>query len=311
VDGRLTWVLTGQARQDELNRWCAAVGRPSYVPGDGDENATGWERLLVASWNMHGYQGELGRFLEDLVEGRLGAGDAVVVFLQEAPRVGGPVPAAPPPGSRWGKLMRGSESTGFRRDVVQQAREHGLNALYVPSMRNEWEAEDRGNAILTNLPLTGPVAVELPLLRDRRVAVSAEVPAPTVGRLRVTGLHLDHLAELHNLHRGFGSGRAEQVAALLEAIPDHQAGILAGDFNTWRAQESEEAMRLARDAYPSMVEIPEDPTVQAFAGLIGRRSDYVLARVPEGWTAEYRVVPDRYGSDHHPLVGIVHVPGGP
>jgi endonuclease/exonuclease/phosphatase family metal-dependent hydrolase len=207
--------------------------------------------------------------------------------------------------------MRGPESAGSVRDVVVQAREHGLNLLYVPSMRNEWEAADRGNAILTNLPLKAPVAVELPLLRDRRVAVSAEVPAPQVGRLRVTGLHLDHLAELRTVHRGFGSGRSEQVAALLEAIPDHRAGILAGDFNTWRAQESEEAMGLARDAYPSMAEIPEDATVQVLAGLIGRRSDYVLARIPEGWTAEYRVVPDRYGSDHHPLVGSINAPEVP
>jgi len=306
ADGALEWVLAGETRQDELDRWCAAVGRPFYAPGS-EAAVRQWERLLVASWNMNAHGGDLDRFLEDLVGGRLGDGDAVLVFLQEAPRVGEPVPAAPPPGSRWGKLLPAPGSAESVRDVVVQARRHGLNVLYVPSMRNEWEIEDRGNAILTDLPLSRPMAVELPLVRDRRVAVSAVVPAPGVGRIRVTGLHLDHLAELHNVRTGLGSGRAEQVAALLQAIPGPAEGILAGDFNTWRGQENEDAARLAREAYPSVGVIPEDATVEALGGLLGRRSDYVLARLPEGWTGDYRVLSDRYGSDHHPLVGSIRV----
>jgi endonuclease/exonuclease/phosphatase family metal-dependent hydrolase len=192
-----------------------------------------------------------------------------------------------------------------------QAEEHGLNLLYVPSMRNGEAAEDRGNAILTNLPLSEALAVELPMVRDRRVAVSAEVPVPGAEPFRVTSLHLDHLAELQHLGRSFGGSREEQTMALLKALPYHSAGILAGDFNAWWRQESEPALRLARSVYPAISDIPDGATVRALGGILGRRSDFILPRLPDGWAAQYRVLEDDYGSDHRPLVGTITRPDLP
>jgi endonuclease/exonuclease/phosphatase (EEP) superfamily protein YafD len=33
--------------------------------------------------------------------------------------------------------------------------------------------------------------------------------------------------------------------------------------------------------------------------------DHLFFDVPDGWTVTRRVVPERYGSDHHPVIGLV------
>ena len=59
-------------------------------------------------------------------------------------------------------------------DVVAFAREAGLSLFYLPSMRNGLGAEDgkedRGNAILSTLPLTELRALELPFVRQRALS---------------------------------------------------------------------------------------------------------------------------------------------
>jgi endonuclease/exonuclease/phosphatase family metal-dependent hydrolase len=265
-----------------------------------------WDTLLLASWNMNGEGGNLEMFLDTLTAGKLGPQDALLIFLQEAPRRGRNVPHSPPPGSHWGKRLDRGEAADSTNDVVVQARKYGLNLLYVPSMRNGEEREDRGNAILSNLPLTDPLALELPLLRERRVVASARIPASWGGCLQVTGLHLDHLATLGEFRRSFGSGRTDQLSALLGALPAGESGLLAGDFNVWYREEDEEAIRLAQLAFPSIQDLPEEDTVRGLGGVFSRRSDYLFARLPHGWEAHYRVLPDNFGSDHRPLVGSIH-----
>ena len=69
-------------------------------------------------------------------------------------------------------------------DIVAISRELGLSLIYVPSMRNggspDDPAEDRGNAILSTLPLSEPVAVELPGERQRRVVIIAKAASISV-----------------------------------------------------------------------------------------------------------------------------------
>jgi hypothetical protein len=36
------------------------------------------------------------------------------------------------------------------------------------------------------------------------------------------------------------------------------------------------------------------------------RLDYLMFRLPDGWTADYRVLADTWGSDHRPLLGWLH-----
>jgi endonuclease/exonuclease/phosphatase (EEP) superfamily protein YafD len=33
--------------------------------------------------------------------------------------------------------------------------------------------------------------------------------------------------------------------------------------------------------------------------------DHLFFDLPDGWTVTRRVVPERYGSDHHPVIGVV------
>jgi endonuclease/exonuclease/phosphatase (EEP) superfamily protein YafD len=35
--------------------------------------------------------------------------------------------------------------------------------------------------------------------------------------------------------------------------------------------------------------------------------DHLFFDLPEGWTATRQVLPNRYGSDHHPVLGLVYL----
>jgi len=34
--------------------------------------------------------------------------------------------------------------------------------------------------------------------------------------------------------------------------------------------------------------------------------DHLFLDLPDGWTATRRVIEDRYGSDHHPVLGMIY-----
>ncbi|NOT26456.1 MAG: hypothetical protein HOP16_10185 [Acidobacteria bacterium] len=97
------------------------------------------------------------------------------------------------------RRMSPSPPTGARQDIVETARTRGLSVFYLPSMRNGSEegaaGEDRGNAILSTLPLTELAGIELPFERQRRVAAAATVTrrdaAGAPWRLRVVSVHLN------------------------------------------------------------------------------------------------------------------------
>ena len=128
--------------------------------------------------------------------------------------------------------------------------------LYVPSMRNGAKAfEDRGNAIVSTEPLHTPFAVELPLERQRRVAVGAGIDVRTpngLDRLDVLSAHLEPLSSPASLWI-FKSPRPRQVLALLHVLRTSRpsegwrssGSVLGGDFNTIQAGADEEA-------YPSL-----------------------------------------------------------
>ena len=76
------------------------------------------------------------------------------------------------------------------------AEQCGLALFYVPSARNGPNEpgqvpEDKGNAILSTLPLADLAAIELPFESGRKVAVVATIPGPSGERIRVASVHLD------------------------------------------------------------------------------------------------------------------------
>ena len=109
-------------------------------------------------------------------------------------------------------------SSGFEivpgLDALTFATNRQMYAAYVPSMRNgrkcdEEPREDRGNAIISTLPLSEVTAVELPFAQQRRVAVAATIRTAG-GVLHVMSVHLDTALR----HRRQAQGCQHQIAHL-------------------------------------------------------------------------------------------------
>jgi endonuclease/exonuclease/phosphatase family metal-dependent hydrolase len=228
--------------------------------------------LAVVTWNTHGGRGDLPRLLDDLAAGSL-TGSPVrdyVVLLQEA-------------------------TEGGDRDVKTVASARMLSFSF-SAVRSSPEGA-AGNAILSTRPLTNMRAIDLPRERQPRAAIAATVQ---VGgeTLFVVSTHLENrLGWLRGL---FGDrARGRQAEALLREIPPQQHGILGGDMNTMLGPD-EPAWRAFLDRFPQTPPRPE-PTFRDRLVL-----DHLFFDLPDGWAATRRVIDNRYDSDHHPVLGVVH-----
>jgi hypothetical protein len=208
-------------------------------------------------------------------------------------------------------------------DIVETARSCGLSLVYVPSARNGPDTgarprEDKGNAILSSVPLSTPIALDLPLEGGRKVAVAATVRAPGEGRVRVVSSHLDVAS---TLVRGLLSGnqtRARQTKGLIDGLaraerdgPLTDAVVVGGDFNVWVSNET--SIKLMREAFPQSPAWDGLPTRGSFP------PDHMFFRLRRGSTAfaleEYERIGELYGSDHHARRGTLRYsvpePSGP
>ena len=279
------------------------------------QSARSQRSLVVLSWNVWIGRGRL----RDVVS-RIRNGDYVdfgadpdaplVVLAQEAYRRDASIP--PQQEGQAGRVL--IAQLGPQEDVVEAAHELGMNLRYAPSMRNGSEQSDRGNAILSTLPLEAAHAVELPLVLQRRVVVTATL---TLGdsRLRLVSAHLDPRGPPG--HRWLGAaGRALQARHLIASVEDDTA-ILGADLNLGRGRY-ELAWRLLGEAGFTLGVPPSLPrwrhTFHALPRLV---LDYLLVRDRAGVIAEARVhrldehPQDRgarvFGSDHHPLLARIDV----
>jgi endonuclease/exonuclease/phosphatase family metal-dependent hydrolase len=277
-----------------------------------DETGIGVDSLAVVSWNTHVGGADIAGLVEDLRGGSLTGAPVThfVLLLQEVHRTGSEVPH-----DTLGNAPRRIESRppgGARLDIVETAHRLGLDLYYVPSMANgraatAGTAEDRGNAILSTLPLGALAAIELPYEAQRRVAVAATVQGTTADgrlwRLRVASVHLDHRSRWSRLLATFGPGRRRQAGALAAALESDGPAAVGGDLNTWSLAPLEGALPLLQRSFPSPMR-GSDPTFAAVGG-VRWRLDHLLFRLPDGQPARARRLDDRRGSDHHPLLGWV------
>lgn len=300
------WHAVEPADAVELARWCRAVGQPLFVNAAAAEPPA-LDAFVTLSWNAHLAEGQLPDLIAELKNGAFTSGRPVTHFallVQELYRRGDQVPRFDARDrSAFAIIPRDPESA----DVEDHAAALGLSILYVPSMRNGAELrEDRGNAIISTEPLHDLMAIELPLARQRRVAIGASVDVRTasgIRRLELINAHLEPLSTPRTLWV-FKNPRGRQVRAILDLLDtprfqnDNVAGVvLGGDFNTVLGGDREDGYRHAR-AWSSSLR-REDRRRTHLMG----RLDYLFFRLADGWSASTERLDRRFGSDHHPVIG--------
>ena len=308
---RVSWRLAEPTDAPELARWCRAVGVPVIAQAATAEPPA-LDEFVTVSWNAHLAEGQLPELIAQLKAGAFTNGRPVrhfALLVQELYRRGDDVPRFDDRDrSAFAILPRDPDAA----DVEDHAKTLGLSFIYVPSMRNGAELrEDRGNAIISTAPLLDPLALELPLARQRRVAVAAGVHVATpagVQRLELVNAHLEPLSSPRTLWI-FKNPRGRQVKAILDLLEQPRftqnsvAGIvLGGDFNMVRGGAHEEAYQHARAWSTSLRR--EDARRTHMMG----RLDYLFFRSKSGWTASTHRIGERFGSDHHPVLGTFAKP---
>jgi endonuclease/exonuclease/phosphatase family metal-dependent hydrolase len=321
----VTWVRPEDGgEQVKLAGWCDVVGSPVLVPGPDEPDApstvpeAGASHVTVATWNIWVGGGDLDLFLSEELgwscaagapsHGPGGSHQPFVVLIQEAFRRGGDIPT----------VERGSpvswpihpDLPGHRGpDIGAVAAECGLYLAYFPSSRNgfdehDGQGEDKGNAILSSLPLRDIAAVELPFEAGRKVGVAAWMDVPVgPGRTEPLGVATVHLDVAATLVRTLVTGnqtRVRQLRGFLEALDGvgFSEGPLAvgGDFNTWAAKDG--SLKVMSEEFPESPGVTPEGTRGPFP------PDHVFFRGDDGPFEldpdSYEVIRTLYGSDHNP-----------
>ena len=312
------WVLRpSEEERSALDAFCWAVGPPAFHTPQQRPPAGPVDSVAVVTWNAHVGAGDLTSLIRDLRSGQLTGAPVrdFVVLLQEVHRAGPRVPDQIPEWTAVGR--RSGHDHPDRADIVAVASAEKLELLYAPSMRNgrpdsTRPHEDRGNAILSTLPLNDPILLELPYERQRRIAVIATVRGfnanGTPWALRLASIHLDNRTRFSRVLRSFGAGRADQARALVDALNGTDTPtVIGGDFNSWDNGFASEAVQVVRQSFPMPAEPDDEATLPLPWPLPDLRLDHLFFRVPSDWRADYRVLGDAFGSDHYPLLGWVGI----
>jgi endonuclease/exonuclease/phosphatase family metal-dependent hydrolase len=257
----------------------------------------------VVNWNVHVGNGDVLGLIEEISRGR--ERPEFVFLIEEAVRQDENIPAA----GEWGVPGRIARSPDGM-DIAAVARQLGWWMYYAPSMRNGdglgMSAEDRGNAILSSLPLESVESVELPFVTQRRVALMATVTdLHRRPQLRVAVTHFDTRAPLR---RGwiFGgpSARNLQAKALFSTLGKSEDRdlplIVGGDLNSWL---SSKAVIDTMSQIAPRADCGAQPTHE-----LGLTLDHIFADVPSAWSGVCRRSDRLFGSDHYPLVLSLNVP---
>jgi endonuclease/exonuclease/phosphatase family metal-dependent hydrolase len=234
--------------------------------------------LAIVTWNVHAGRADLPRFVDDLTSGRL-TGFPVrdyAILLQET-------------------------IAGNKYDVVPLARERQA-WVYFTQVRESKQGPS-GNAILTTLmPLTARPIV-LPRVRRVRKAIIASFEIEGQPMF-IVDAHLENRTSWLQLALLSAEGRKRQADALLRELPSGN-GIVGGDLNTWLGPDEPAWRALLKRFHDT----PADPSPPTFANRLAL--DHLFFDLPAGWTATRWVIEERYGSDHHPLLGLVMATGRP
>lgn len=252
---------------------CVACGTlaPTVAPS---HTRTVAPLLAVVTWNMNAGRGDLSRLIADLESGRLAGAPATeyVLLLQEATR----------------EVVNVLEARSARE----------METFFVPVWNDG--TRTRGNALVSTAPLEDPRTIMLPKERQPRMAVAASITVAGE-RLFVVSVHLENRVSWLRGGLMSDTARGRQAEALLRALPVNEPGILGGDMNTWLGV-NEPAWRTFRPRFP---DTPADTPVPSPTFRDRLVLDHLFFDLPARWYATRRVVADRYGSDHHPVLGLI------
>jgi endonuclease/exonuclease/phosphatase family metal-dependent hydrolase len=297
VDG-VTWMRWPDS-QSALDLWCHSVGRPVLETRASPlGNITG---MRILSWNVNVGAGHLEELLPRLLDDAARDNLGLTILLQETFRSGDAVPESYPATLRVPKAIRPRRPA---MDVRGLAEKFGLSVAYVPSMRNGsatslTEREDRGNAILSTEQFIDATAIELPFGKQRRVAVTALIPARGGERarsIRVVSTHFDTNGD-----------RVAQATALGERLTflSDVPLFVGGDLNSRGGMQDNAVLALAS----------RFPLASCGTGRTNRwplrldvlipigRLDHIFAATTLGDIARNcETLPQAYNSDHLPLL---------
>jgi endonuclease/exonuclease/phosphatase family metal-dependent hydrolase len=158
-----------------------------------------------------------------------------------------------------------------------------------------------GNAILSTVPLTNTREIALPRARQRRSAAEATISIDGED-LFVVDAHLENRIGILRGALFSDTARGRQAEALLDSIPASGHGIAGGDFNTWLGPNEPAWKKFLARFHDTPAGRPE-PTFRDRLVL-----DHLFFDLPEGWRVIRRVIRERYGSDHNPVVGLIETP---
>jgi endonuclease/exonuclease/phosphatase family metal-dependent hydrolase len=228
--------------------------------------------LAVVAWNLNSGRGDLVRLIDDLSSGQLTSGRAYdfVLLLQEAIQT-------------------------RDRDTLATATTRGLAAFFAP-VRTSPERTG-GNALVSTRPLMDTRVIALPQERQPRAAAvgSLEVAGE---RVFIASVHLENRLSWWRLGVFADRARGRQADALIAALPSGP-GIVGGDMNTMLGP-TEPAWRALLERFSETPREALKPTFRERLVL-----DHLFFDLPDGWSATTAVLRDRYGSDHHPVLGVI------
>ncbi len=303
-------VLAGE--HPELAHWHGNVGEAVALDLAGPL-VRGVTTVDVLSWNV---AIGLGRLEEVVTKLRAGEFDGevrranrpLIILAQEAYRADVSIPERSLSRHHGGKAPRRTRS-----DIVDCAHALDLSLRYAPSMRNGAHRSDRGNAILSSVSISHARAFPLPHVRQRRIAIAAELAG--LPFLSFITAHLDTRGRAQGR-----SGRLLQAATLGRRLAEEwgtdQSLLLGADFNSYLGQREPMFADLQRSGFLRLAH--NGPTRHTFhARGVRMLLDHIMIRTTPDSIAAVQVMrldetpTDRertiFGSDHHPLLARIEL----
>lgn len=268
-------------------------------------------QLDVLSWNIAIGKGRLTEVVTKL---RAGAFDGeqrranrpLVILAQEAYRADNSIPETLRSRHHGGHAPRRE-----RYDIVELAHELGMSLRYAPSMRNGAHRSDRGNAILSSVAIANAQAFPLPHVRQRRIAVAAELNG--LPWLTLVSAHLDTRGKFEGRSGRLVQG-TELGRRLLAEWGTDQTIVLGADFNSYLGHREPMFRDLTGAGFERIVHSGRSRHTFHATGIRMVLDHFLIRTTPQSITSIEVMRLDEsagdrerfiFGSDHHPLLARI------